>query len=333
MCQYSAGPDGRANDWHLVHLGARASGGVGLVIIEATAVEPRGRISPSDLGLWSDDQIEPLAKIVKFIHSQGSKVGIQIAHAGRKAGTAPPWAGGKPLGIHDGGWIPVGPSAIAFDSTYPTPQSLDQDEINQIQSAFQAAAIRALAAGIDWIEIHGAHGYLIHSFYSPISNQRTDAYGGNFENRTRFAIEVTRQVRYVWPEDRPLTIRLSCTDWLENGWSGEDTVALARLLKNEGVDLIDCSSGGTSSRALVPVGAGYQVPFAEKVRHEVGIATAAVGMITQPMQADEVIRNQRADLVLLGREMLRNPYWAIQAEQNLAKRENIQIPPQYLRGY
>lgn len=333
MCQYSAGPDGRANDWHLVHLGARASGGAGLVIIEATAVEPRGRISPSDLGLWSDDQIEPLSRVVKFIHSQGSKAGIQIAHAGRKAGTAPPWKGGKPITINDGGWIPVGPSPIAFDSGFPIPHPLDGNEIVKIQAAFKDAAIRALAAGIDWIEIHGAHGYLIHSFYSPVSNQRTDSYGGNFDNRTRFAIEVTRQVRQVWPEKLPLTIRLSCTDWIEGGWSGEDTVALARLLKTEGVDLIDCSSGGAGPQASVPVGAGYQVPFAEKVRHGAAIATAAVGMITQPMQADEVIRNGRADLVLLGREMLRNPYWTIQAAQVLSKRECVQIPPQYLRGY
>lgn len=333
MCQYSAGSDGLATDWHFVHLGARAAGGAGLILIEATAVEARGRITPFDLGLWSDDHIEPLAKIVHFIHSQGCTAGIQIAHAGRKAGTGQPWKGGGPLSDSDGGWEPLAPSPIPFDTGYRTPHELSLAEITGVQAAFQNAARRALAAGFDCVEIHGAHGYLIHSFYSPLSNQRSDSYGGNFENRTRFAVETTRAVRQVWPENLPLLIRLSSTDWVEGGWSGEDTVALAKLLKQEGIDLIDCSSGGTAPRAAVPVGAGYQVPFAEKVRRGAQIATAAVGMITQPMQADEIIRNERADLVLLGREMLRDPYWAIHAALALAKRESAPVPDQYLRAY
>ncbi len=332
MCQYSA-EGGFANEWHMVHLGSRAVGGAALVITEATAVEARGMISPFDLGLWSDEQIEPLARIVRFIHSQGGAAGIQLAHAGRKAGTARPWDGGKPLSDDEGGWQPVGASPIPFAEGYRTPTELTRAEICQVQTAFQKSALRALQAGFDWVEIHGAHGYLIHSFYSPISNQRVDEYGGSFENRARFALETTRAVRQVWPERLPLTIRLSCTDWVEGGWTGEDTVDLAHRLKTEGIDLIDCSSGGAVPRAPVPVGAGYQVPFAETVRREAGVATAAVGMITQPMQADEIIRNGRADLVLLGREMLRDPYWPIHAAHNLGKPEPIRIPNQYLRAF
>ena len=332
MCQYSA-VGGFANEWHMVHLGSRAAGGAALVITEATAVEARGMISPFDLGLWSDDQIEPLARIVQFIHNQGAAAGIQLAHAGRKAGTARPWDGGKPLSDDEGGWQPVGASPIPFAEGYRTPTALTRVEICQVQTAFQNSAQRALQAGFDWVEIHGAHGYLIHSFYSPISNQRTDEYGGSFENRARFALETTRAVRQVWPERLPLTIRLSCTDWVEGGWTGEDTVDLALRLKTEGIDLIDCSSGGAVSHAPVPVGAGYQVPFAEAVRREAGVATAAVGMITQPMQADEIIRNGRADLVLLGREMLRNPYWPIHAAHNLGKPDAVRIPNQYLRAF
>lgn len=333
MCQYSAGPDGLANDWHLAHIGARAAGGAGLIIMEASAVEPRGRISPFDLGLWDDAHIEPLARVVRFAHSQGAAMGIQIAHAGRKAGTAQPWNGGRPLSDEEGGWLPVGPSPIALDAPYRTPHPLTVDEIHEVQALFAAAARRAAQAGFDVLEIHGAHGYLIHSFLSPISNQRDDAYGGSFANRARFALETARAVRLAWPEHLPLLMRLSCTDWIEGGWTADDSVQLARLLKDAGVDLVDCSSGGTVHRVKVPVGAGYQVPFAEAVRRGAGIPTAAVGMITQPMQADEIVRNGRADLVLLGREMLRDPSWAIHAAQFLAQRENVRVPEQYLRAY
>ena len=333
MCQYSAGLDGVATDWHLTHYGARAAGGAGLIIMEATAVEARGRISPHDLGLWDDCQIGALARVVRFGQSQGAAMGVQIAHAGRKAGTAQPWKGGKPLADADGGWQPVGPSPIAVDEAYRVPHELSKAEIQDVQAAFAAAARRAAEAGFDWLEIHGAHGYLIHSFLSPLSNQRTDEYGGSFENRARFALETARAVRLAWPAHLPLTIRLSCTDWLEGGWTLEETVALATLLKQEGLDLIDCSSGGTSARAKVPVGAGYQVPFAEAVRRGAGIATAAVGMITQPMQADEIVRNGRADLVLLGRELLRDAYWPIHAALALGQKENVRIPEQYLRSY
>lgn len=332
MCMYSA-RDGFANDWHMVHLGSRAAGGAGLIIVEATAVEPRGRITPFDLGLWSDAHIEPLARITNYMKERGAVPGIQIAHAGRKAGTAQPWEGGKPLADEDGGWTPVGPSPIPFAEGFRTPQALGYDEICEIQAAFQAAALRALQAGFEWLEIHGAHGYLIHSFQSPLSNQRTDRYGGSFENRVRFTIETVRGMRAVWPDSKPLTIRLSCTDWVEGGWTLEETVELARLLKQEGVDLIDCSSGGSTPRAAAPVGASYQVPLSEAVRQGAGIPTAAVGMIREPMQADEIVRNGRADVVLLGREMLRDPYWALHAAKALGVPEKVRVPEQYLRGF
>jgi 2,4-dienoyl-CoA reductase-like NADH-dependent reductase (Old Yellow Enzyme family) len=333
MCQYSAGLDGMANDWHLAHVGARAAGGAGLFIMEAAAVEPRGRISPHDLGLWDDAHIAPLARVVQFALSQGTVMGIQIAHAGRKAGSAPPWAGGKPLSDAEGGWEPAAPSPLALDAGYRTPHELSISEIHAVQVGFAAAARRAAQAGFNWLEIHGAHGYLLHSFLSPISNQRSDAYGGSFANRARFALETACAVRQAWPEHLPLGIRLSCSDWIEGGWTLEESVDLARLLKQEGVDLIDCSSGGTVHKVKVPVGAGYQVPFAEAVRRGADMPTAAVGMITQAMQADEIIRNGRADLVLLGREMLRNPSWAIHAAQALGQKEHVRIPEQYLRGY
>ena len=332
MCQYSAGPDGLATDWHMAHLGARASGGAGLIIFEATAVEARGRISPHDLGLWSDEQIKPLARIVRFIHSQGCAAAVQLAHAGRKAGTARPWEGGQPL-PDPAGWEPVGASPIPFDSHFRTPHPLSTDEIGQVQAAFQAAALRALEAGFDGIELHGAHGYLMHSFYSPLSNQRQDLYGGSFENRTRFLIETARAVRQVWPQDKPLLTRLSCTDWVEGGWTLEDSLALARLLHQEGVDLIDCSSGGSAPRAQVPVAPGYQVPFAEAIRRSAGVPTAAVGLITQPQQAAEIVNQERADLVLLGREMLRDPFWPIHAAQALGQPGAVPVPNQYLRAF
>ncbi len=331
MCQYSA-EDGFANDWHLVHLGARATGGVGLVFTEAVAVEARGRISPNDLGIWSDAHLEMLSRITTFIKSQGAVPGIQLAHAGRKASTTRPWDGGQPLAPGHGGWQPVGASAIPFSEAHTVPHELSVEEIKEIQGAFVMGARRAVEAGFEVIEIHGAHGYLIHSFYSPISNHRTDEYGGSFDHRVRFLLEIVDQVRAVLPDDKVLDVRISATDWLDEGWNVGDSVALARLLKPRGVDFIDCSSSGIASFAKPPVGAGYQVPLAEAVKQGAGIPTAAVGMIIQPMQADEVIRNHRADIVLLGRELLRNPHWALHAAQVLHQLKGI-VPPQYLRAY
>lgn len=332
MCQYSA-QEGVANDWHLVHLGSRASGGAALVIAEATAVEARGRISPQDLGLWHDGQIDSLARITAFIKSQDAVPAVQLAHAGRKAATAQPWAGGGPVGADQGGWQPVGASALPFADHYPTPTALSTQEVAGIVRAFGEAAVRANDAGFDWVEIHAAHGYLLHSFLSPLSNQRTDRYGGSFDNRIRLLVETAHAMRRVWPDAKPLTVRISCTDWVEGGWTVEESIELARRLKNEGVDLIDCSSGGTAPTAKVPVGAGYQTPFAERIRREAGIPTAAVGLITQPMQADEIIRNGRADVVLLARELLRDPYWPLHAAQVLHQRENIPVPLQYARAF
>jgi len=331
MCQYSY-IDGFSNDWQLAHLGARAAGGAGLIIAEATAVEARGRITPFDVGLWSDEQIEPLARVTRFIRQQGAAAGIQIAHAGRKADTGKPWEGGKPIPPGDPlFWEAVGPSAVPFSEGYQTPRALSLAEITRVQAAFAAGAERALRAGFEWLELHAAHGYLMHSFLSPISNQRTDDYGGSFENRIRFLLETLRAVRRVWPERLPLTVRVSGTDWVEGGWTVEETVELARRMKGEGVDLVDCSSGGTAAHAKVPFGAGYQVPISEAVRHGAGIPTAAVGMITSPMQADEIIRNGRADLVLVGREMLRDPHWPLRAAQAL--KQAVPFPPQYHRAY
>lgn len=330
MCQYSA-VDGHATDWHLVHLGARATGGAGLVIVEATATEPRGRISPFDLGLWSETQIAPLARIVRVVEDQGAVAGIQLAHAGRKASTGRPWEGGRPLTDAEGGWQNLGPSALPFAEQYRTPFAMSAVHIVEVQTAFRDAAVRALQAGFRWLELHAAHGYLLHSFLSPLSNTRSDQYGGSFENRIRFLIETTRAVRECWPVTLPFTVRLSCTDWVEDGWTVEDSILLAQRLREEGVDLIDCSSGGTSPAATIPVGPGYQVPFAERIRREAGIATAAVGLITAPAQADEIIRNGRADLVLLGRELLRDPYWPQRAAVML--RQQPPVPSQYARSW
>ncbi|MBZ0296314.1 MAG: NADH:flavin oxidoreductase/NADH oxidase [Anaerolineae bacterium] len=331
MCQYSS-DDGFANDWHMVHLGSRAAGGAALVIAEATAVEARGRISPRDLGLWTDAHIEPLLPITRFIKSQGAVPGIQIAHAGRKASTARPWEGGKPVGSEAGGWENVvGPSAVPFAEGYHLPHELTVEEIQEVQRAFRDAAVRADAAGFDWLELHGAHGYLINSFLSPLANHRTDDYGGSFDNRIRFLMEITQLVRAVWPEHKPLTVRFSATDWTEGGWTVDDSVELACRLKPEGVDLIDCSSGGVAPGIAIPAGASYQVPLAEAVRRGADIPTAAVGMITEPMQADEIIRNGRADVVLLAREMLRDPYWPLHAAGKL--KQQPPVPPQYLRGF
>lgn len=331
MCQYCY-TDGFSNDWQLVHLGARATGGVGLVIFEASAVEARGRITPDDVGIWSDAQIEPLARAARFVRAQGAVAGIQIAHAGRKASSRRPWDGGTPIHPDEPrGWQTVGASPIPFDDTYPIPNELSCDEIHEIQAAFSAAAVRALAAGFEWLEIHAAHGYLLHNFYSPLSNRRTDEYGGSFDNRTRFLIETTRAVRRVWPEKLPLAVRISGSEWVEGGWSVEDSITLAQRLKSEGVDLIDCSSGGNVANARIPLGAGYQVPIAEAVRKNAGIAVAAVGLITAPAHADEIIRNGRADMVLLGRELLRNPHWPLLAAQVL--KQPAPVPSQYLRAY
>lgn len=332
MCMYSY-TDGFSNDWQVVHQGARAVGGAGLIISEATAVEPRGRITPFDAGIWSDAHIEPLARVTRVVKENGAVPGIQIAHAGRKASCNRPWVdNGNPI-LPDQplGWPVVGPSPIAYNEVYPVPMELDVNEIHAIQDFFRAGAQRALAAGYEWLEIHAAHGYLIHSFYSPMSNKRTDEYGGSFENRIRFLLETIRAVRPVWPEHLPFTVRISGTDWVEGGWTVEESVELAKCLKTEGVDLIDCSSGGGVSHAKVPVGPGYQVPIAEAVRRGANIPTAAVGLITTPQQADEIIRSGQADIVLLGREMLRNPYWPLHAAQVL--KQPAPVPPQYLRAF
>lgn len=330
MCQYSY-QDGFSNEWQMIHLASRAIGGAGLVIAEATAVEARGRITYHDVGLWSDDQIEPLEKVAREIKKYGAVAGIQLAHAGRKGSVTRPWERDVPVPpSQPEGWQVVGPSPIAFQPQSQVPHALSLDEIHQVVNAFRDAAFRALQAGFNLIEIHAAHGYLLHSFYSPISNHRTDRYGGSFDNRARFLVEVVREVRTVWPDTLPLIVRISGRDWMPGGWDLPDSVKLAGKLKTEGVDLIDCSSGGIDPGQTIPAGAGYQVPISEAVR-AAGIATAAVGLITAPMQADEIIRNQRADLVLLGREMLRDPYWALHAARSL--RKEAPVPEQYLRAF
>jgi 2,4-dienoyl-CoA reductase-like NADH-dependent reductase (Old Yellow Enzyme family) len=331
MCMYSY-VDGFSNDWQIIHLGSRAVGGAGLIIAEATAVEPRGRITPFDIGIWSDAQIEPLANVSRVIKKYGAVAGIQIGHAGRKASTNKPWEKEKNILPNNPlGWECIAPSPIAYDVGYSVPQELSISEIHEMQAAFKEGARRALAAGFEWLEIHAAHGYLIHSFYSPISNTRTDEYGGSFENRIRFLMETIRLVRPVWPDHLPLTVRISGTDWAEGGWTVEESIELARCLKKEGVDLIDCSSGGGFCKAIVPVGPGYQVPISDAVRKAANIPTATVGLITAPEQADEIIRNGRADLVLLGREMLRDPYWPLHAARVL--KQPAPVPPQYLRAF
>lgn len=331
MCQYCY-QDGFSNDWQVLHLGTRAVGGVGLVISEATAVEPQGRISPQDVGIWSDAHVAPLQKVTHAIRENGAVAGIQLAHAGRKACTSRPWDGGKPLRSSDQGWWQAkSASALPFAEGYQTPLAMSIQDIGNVIRSFQSAARRAYAAGFNWLEIHAAHGYLIHNFYSPLSNFREDHYGGVFENRIRFLLEIVESIQLEWPKDLPLTVRISGTDWLDGGWTIRDSVNLARILKAKEVDLIDCSSGGNVSQAPIPVGAGYQVPISETIRRETEIATATVGLITSPMQADEIIRNQRADIVLLGRELLRNPYWALSAAHEVHKK--APIPNPYLRSY
>ncbi len=322
------------SDWHLVHLGSRAIGGAGLVIAEATAVEPRGRITPEDAGIWSESHVEPFARIAAFLKQHGAVPGIQLAHAGRKASDRAPWIDGPQLTNAEGGWETIGPSALAFGGDLPrVPQAMTLDDIRTVQAAFVAAATRAFAAGFEWLELHSAHGYLSHSFYSPLSNRRTDEYGGSFDNRIRFLLETTRDVRRVWPEHLPLAVRISASDWVEGGWTPEDSVALARRLNLEGVDLIDCSSGGNStglSRSVLRP--GYQVPFAEKVRREADIATAAVGLITEPELADAIVAEGRADLVLLARAELRDPYWPLHAAKTLGRKVDY-VPVQYARAF
>ena len=331
MCQYSS-VDGFANDWHLVHLGSRAVGGAGLIILEASAVTPEGRISPDDLGIWKDEHIEMLARIFKFIESQGAVAGIQLAHAGRKASTSAPWKGHAPLKPAEGGWSPiVAPSALAFDAGYQVPQELDRAGIETVIRAFGEAARRALAAGARVVEIHAAHGYLLNSFLSPLSNKRTDEYGGSLENRMRLLCQVTEEIRKVWPEKYPLFVRISATDWVKGGWTPDDSVALAKRLGALGVDLIDCSSGGNVPDAKIPVGPGYQVPFAARIRAEAGIRTGAVGMITSPEQADQIVRMGEADVVLMAREFLRDPYWPLHAAREL--RQKMEAPAQYGRAF
>jgi 2,4-dienoyl-CoA reductase-like NADH-dependent reductase (Old Yellow Enzyme family) len=317
MCQYVA-REGFADDWHLVHLGSRAAGGVGLVMAEATAVTRDARITPGDLGIWSDEHVEPLARIVRFVESQGAVAGIQLAHAGRKASCDLPWKGGAGLLTADaGGWPVIGPSAIPFDEGNPVPRELDRPGIDGVVGQFEAAARRALAAGFRVIEIHAAHGYLLHEFLSPLSNRRTDEYGGSLENRMRLLLRVVESVRKIMPQELPLFVRISATDWAEGGWDAEQSVELARRLKTAGVDLIDVSSGGLVPRARIPVGKGYQVQFARRLRDEADVMTGAVGLITEARQANEIITGGDADLVFLARELLREPYWALKAAQEL----------------
>ena len=330
MCQYSS-VDGFATDWHLVHLGSRAIGGAGLVFTEAAAVTAQGRISPHDLGIWSDAHVEYLSRITRYVHEQGAIAGIQLAHAGRKASTDAPWRGGGPLDEASGGWRPiVAPSPLPFSSAQQVPHALTRPEIVSLIDAFRDAAARALAAGFRVIELHAAHGYLVHEFLSPLSNQRDDEYGGSFENRTRLLVEMTTAVRTVWPVHLPLMVRVSATDWIDGGWDIEQTIALARVLAPLGVDLIDCSSGGILPGAKIPVGPGYQVQFAERVRREGGVPSAAVGLITDAGQADDIVRTGKADMVLLAREMLRDPYWPMHATAALGG--TFEWPPQYERA-
>lgn len=317
MCQYVA-TDGLASDWHLVHLGSRAVGGVALVMVEATAITQDGRISPGDLGIWNEQHIEPLARIARFIRSQGAVAGIQLAHAGRKASCEPPWLGGVSLKTPAaGGWTVVGPSPLSFSEGDPEPAPLNEAGIEEIIAAFEAAAQRALTAGFQVIEIHAAHGYLLHEFLSPLSNQRTDRYGGNLENRMRLLLQVAERLRLRMPKDLPLFVRISATDWVDGGWDVEQSVILSRHLKDLGVDLIDVSSGALVPKARIPVGKGYQVSLARKIRDESNIMTGAVGLITETSHANEIITAGDADLVFIGRELLREPYWALKAQHEL----------------
>jgi 2,4-dienoyl-CoA reductase-like NADH-dependent reductase (Old Yellow Enzyme family) len=331
MCQYSS-TDGFADDWHLVHLGSRAVGGAGLVMTEATAVEARGRISPQDLGLWKDEHIETLARVRRFLHAHGAVAGIQLAHAGRKGSTARPWEGGEPL-APPAGWSPiVAPSEIAFAEGYQTPAALDEPQIQALIGTFAEAAARAAEAGFDVVEIHAAHGYLIHEFLSPVANHRHDAWGGDFDGRIRFLLEIVGAIRRVWPDERPLLVRLSTTDWLgSDGWTVEDSIALARRLRAAGVDLVDCSSGGIAPHVAIDVGPGYQTVASARIRAEAAIPTAAIGVITEAAQAEHILRTGQADMVFLARALLRDPYWPLHAARELGA--SVPFPIQYERAW
>ena len=328
MCQYSAN-DGFTNDWHLVHLGSRAIGGAGLIIAEATAVSPEGRITPGDTGIWKDDHIEGFRRITHFIHEHGSIAGIQLGHAGRKASCAVPWDGGNQLTESEGGWLPVAPSALPFNPEDRVPSVLDETAIQKVIADFKAAALRSLQAGFKVIELHSAHGYLLFEFLSPLSNHRTDQYGGTFENRIRLLLQVVEAVRSVWPAENPLFVRISSTDWVEGGWTPEESVRLASVLKTKNVDLIDCSSGGNIAHAKIPAGPGFQVPFSEAIR-KTGILTGTVGLITSANQAEQILQEDRADLVFFAREFLRNPYLPLIAAHEFG--EDADWPVQYVRA-
>jgi 2,4-dienoyl-CoA reductase-like NADH-dependent reductase (Old Yellow Enzyme family) len=326
MCQYSS-EDGMPTDWHLVHLGSRAVGGAALVIVEATAVSPEGRISPWDSGMWSEEHAQAFKRITAFVRTQGALPGIQLAHAGRKASTDVPWRGGKPLDKEEGGWQPLAPSPLAFDDRSPVPRELKNGEIDELVCRFAEAAQRSLQSGFEVLELHMAHGYLLHEFLSPLSNHRQDRFGGTLENRTRFPLKVAEAVRAVWPAELPLFVRISCTDWVRGGWDLAQSIEFCRRLKDIGIDLIDCSSGGLMPHAVIPSGPGYQTPFAAAIRKEVDMATAAVGLITQPAQAEQIVATGQADAVLLAREMLRQPYWPLHAAKALGA--DVAWPPQY----
>lgn len=332
MCQYSC-EDGFVGDWHFVHLGSRAVGGAGLVIAEATAISAEGRISPADTGIWKDAHVDAWRRVASFVADRGAVPGIQLAHAGWKASTAPPWLGGKAVPPAQGGWQPVGVGDRAFTEGYPIPRPLATADVDRVCNEWKAATHRALAAGFKLIEIHSAHGYLLHSFLSPLANRRTDEYGGSFENRTRLLLRIAKDLRGIIPADLPLLVRLSCTDWVEGGWSIDDSVRVASRLRELGVDLIDCSSGGAVPTATVPVGPGYQTAFAEAIRRQAEIATAAVGMITDPHQAETIIRSGQADMVFLAREMLRDPYWPARAARTLGVNAGELAPVQYRRAW
>jgi len=329
MCMYSA-ENGVPNDWHLVHLGSRAVGGAALVMVEATGVSAEGRISPGDTGLWNDAQVEAFKRITEFIASRGAVPGIQLAHAGRKASTHVPWEGGRPLAAHEGAWTTLAPSALPFDEGFPAPREMTASDIERVVSEFAEAAGRAARAGFRVVEIHAAHGYLLHEFHSPLSNRRTDAYGGSLENRTRLTLRIAEAVRSVWPAGGPLFVRISATDWVEGGWDLPRSIELSRGLKRAGVDLIDCSSGGNVPKARIPLGPGYQVPFAEAIRREAGIATGAVGMITEPRQAEKIVVRGQADVVIMARAFLRDPYWPLHAAEEMGA--DVEWPIQYGRA-
>ena len=328
MCQYSA-VDGMPDDWHLVHLGARAVGGAGVVFTEATAVSPEGRISPQDTGIWTDEQAQAWARTVAFVQGQGALAGVQLAHAGRKGSTRRPWEGRGAVAPEDGGWLPVGPTADAYPGL-AQPSALDGAGIAKVRSDFVAATRRALTAGFDLVEVHAAHGYLLHEFLSPLSNARTDAYGGDLAGRMRLVLEVVEDVRAVWPDDQPVVLRISASDWVEGGWTVEDSVALAKEAAARGVDLVDCSSGGNSPDQSIPLGPGYQVPFAAQVRRDAGVATGAVGLLTDPHHAEQLLADGSADVVLLARELLRDPHWPLHAASALG--DDVAWPVQYDRA-